>query len=177
MMEISRMRSRLFGPIFIAATMAGAGAAHAAGAELVGAFDRAVVDTVGGARLERVRFGIVAVSIPIHFAASQTTFTPAGEQALQELVEAAKRMSALTLVGHAAPRGRTHEDNMNLSRRRVIAVRDKLVENDVRAEITIAWRGDLEPFDVSALPDSGQLSQDEIWRLDDRVEWVPMRSR
>jgi outer membrane protein OmpA-like peptidoglycan-associated protein len=115
---------------------------------------------------------IVPVPIPIQFAANLTAFTPLGERALQELVEAAKQIPALTLVGHVAPRGRTREDNMDLSRRRVIAVRDKLVENGVKAEIAIAWKGDTEPFDVSALPDGGQLSQDEIWQLDDRVEWV-----
>jgi outer membrane protein OmpA-like peptidoglycan-associated protein len=115
---------------------------------------------------------VLPVPVPIQFVANRTVFTPSGERALQELIEAAKRMPALTLIGHVAPRGRTHEENMDLSRRRVIAVRDKLVESGVRAEITIAWKGDMEPFDVRALPDAGQLSQDEIWQLDDRIELV-----
>lgn len=115
---------------------------------------------------------VAPVPVPIQFVANLTAFMPSGERALQALVDAAKQMPALTLVGHVAPRGRTREDNMDLSRRRVIAVRDKLVENGVKAEIAVAWKGDMEPFDVSALPDAGQLSQDEIWQLDDRVEWV-----
>jgi hypothetical protein len=118
------------------------------------------------------------VPVPIQFVANRTAFTPSGGRALQELIEAAKRMPALTLVGHVAERGRTHKENMDLSRRRVIAVRDKLVGSGVRAEITIAWKGDTEPFDVSALPGAGQLSQDEIWRLDDRIEWAgPVQSQ
>jgi outer membrane protein OmpA-like peptidoglycan-associated protein len=121
--------------------------------------------TCGGA-------AVVPVPVPIEFVANRTDFTPSGERALQELIEAAKRMPALTLVSHVAPRGRSHEENMDLSRRRVIAVRDNLLENGVRAEITIAWKGDMEPFDLTALPNAGQLSQDEIWQLDDRVEWV-----
>jgi hypothetical protein len=36
----------------------------------------------------------------------------------------------------------------------------------------------MEPFDVSALPGASQLSQDEIWQLDDRVELVePVQPR
>jgi outer membrane protein OmpA-like peptidoglycan-associated protein len=113
---------------------------------------------------------VVPVLLPIQFVANLTEITPSGERALEELSEAAKQMPVLTLVGHVAPRGRTQKENMELSLRRVIAVRDKLVENGVRAEITIAWKGDMEPFDVSALPVA--LSLDEIWQLEDRVEWA-----
>jgi outer membrane protein OmpA-like peptidoglycan-associated protein len=38
-----------------------------------------------------------------------------------------------------------------LSRRRVIAVRDALVKGGMTARITIQWKGDQEPFDVSVL--------------------------
>jgi outer membrane protein OmpA-like peptidoglycan-associated protein len=121
--------------------------------------------TCGGA-------SVVPVPVPIQFIADRTAFTPSGERALQELIEAARQMPAMTLVGHVAPRGRTREENMDLSRRRVIAVHDRLVESGVKAEITIAWKGDIEPFDVSTLPNASKLSQDEIWQLDDRIEWV-----
>jgi outer membrane protein OmpA-like peptidoglycan-associated protein len=163
-MTISGMRSGLFAGSFIAAAiiMAGASATHAAGASPVGVFRVPIVP----------HSSVIILPIPINFVANQTTFTPSGEEAMQELIEFAKQMLALKLVGHTAPRGGTYEDNMDLSRRRVIAVRDKLVESGVTAEITIAWKGDTEPFDVSALPYAGQLSQDEIWKLDDRVELV-----
>jgi hypothetical protein len=165
-MTISGMRSGLFAGSFIAAAiiMAGASVTHAANASLVGIF--------------RVPRGPIMLPIPINFVANQSTFTPSGEEAMQELIEFAKQMLALKLVGHTAPRGGTYEDNMDLSRRRVIAVRDKLVESGVTAEITIAWKGDTEPFDVSLLPYAYQWSQDEIWQLDDRVELVePVQPR
>jgi outer membrane protein OmpA-like peptidoglycan-associated protein len=112
----------------------------------------------------------VAVPLPINFVANDTRLTAAGELALEELAEAAAQMPEMTLVGHAAPRGGSHEDNMELSRRRVIAVRNKLVEKGVKARITIEWKGDSEPFDVSVLP-GDTLSRDDILQLDDRVEW------
>jgi len=47
---------------------------------------------------------------------------------------------------------------MELSWRRVIAVGDRLVENGVKAQVTIEWKGDLEPFNASVLPTRVQLS-------------------
>jgi outer membrane protein OmpA-like peptidoglycan-associated protein len=111
------------------------------------------------------------VPIPINFVANEIRPTLLGEQALEEMAEAAAQVPEMTLVGHAAQRGGTHEDNMELSRRRVIFVRDKLVEKGVKARITIEWKGDTEPFDVSVLPDPDTLTQDDILQLNDRVVW------
>jgi outer membrane protein OmpA-like peptidoglycan-associated protein len=124
MMIISKMRSGLYaGPVFIAVAIAiaGAGAVHAAGADLVRTFEKAVAgapDTADTAGLLRVKVNPIFVPIPIQFVANQTALTPTGEHAMQELIEAAKQATTMTLVGHAAPRG-THEDNVDLSRRRV----------------------------------------------------------
>jgi outer membrane protein OmpA-like peptidoglycan-associated protein len=61
---------------------------------------------------------------------------------------------------------------MDLSRRRVEAVRTELLRQGVHADIRIEWKGANQPFNVSALPNASSLSQEEIWQLDRRVEWM-----
>jgi outer membrane protein OmpA-like peptidoglycan-associated protein len=116
---------------------------------------------------------VVAVPMPINFVYNQATFTPAGEDAVKELIEAAQQQQITTmkLVGHTDPRG-APEYNMKLSRERVLAVRDRLVQAGVKAQITVKGVGADEPFDVSVLPDGDKLSQEEIWQLDRRVVWL-----
>jgi outer membrane protein OmpA-like peptidoglycan-associated protein len=124
--------------------------------------------------LVRVRNAeVVAVPIPINFVYNEATFTPAGEEAMKELIEAAKasEVKTMKLVGHTDPRG-SAEYNNNLSRDRVMAVRDRLMKAGVKAQIAVRGVGFSEPFDVSALPDGDKLSQEEIWQLDRRVEWL-----
>jgi outer membrane protein OmpA-like peptidoglycan-associated protein len=113
---------------------------------------------------------VVAVPLPINFYTNETRFTPLGEQALQELAQVAKseRVRTMKLVGHADSRG-TAEHNMDLSRRRVEAVRYALQQQGVTAQIAIAWRGAQQPFNIRVLP--YRPSQEEIWQLDRRVEW------
>jgi outer membrane protein OmpA-like peptidoglycan-associated protein len=114
---------------------------------------------------------VVNVPIPINFYTNEARFTPTGEAAVRELVEAirAQQVQTMKLIGHADPRG-TPQYNLDLSRRRVEAVRDKLVQEGVRADIRIEWKGAQQPFDVNVLP--YRPSQEEIWQLDRRVEWV-----
>jgi outer membrane protein OmpA-like peptidoglycan-associated protein len=114
---------------------------------------------------------VVSVPIPINFYTDETTFTPTGERALQELAEAVQeqQVRTLKLVGHADPRG-TPQYNMDLSRRRVEAVRDELRRRGIRADIMIDWKGAQQPFDVTVLP--YKPSPEEIWQLDRRVEWA-----
>src|SRR5262249_8655994 len=122
--------------------------------------------------LLRVRgAAVVSVPVPINFEYNQTTFTPRGVEAMKELIEAAKDVPVMTLVGHADPQG-SHAYNMELSKGRVMAVRDELVRQGVKAQITVLWKGDTVPFDVTLLPDADKLSQDDIYQLDRRVEWV-----
>jgi outer membrane protein OmpA-like peptidoglycan-associated protein len=114
---------------------------------------------------------VVCVPIPINFYTNETRFTPTGEKALQELAEAVQeqQVRTLRLVGHADPRG-TPQYNMDLSRRRVEAVRDELRRLGIRADIMIDWKGAQQPFDVTVLP--YKPSPEEIWQLDRRVEWT-----
>jgi outer membrane protein OmpA-like peptidoglycan-associated protein len=114
---------------------------------------------------------VVNVPIPINFYTNETRFTPTGEKAMQELAKAAAQVRRMKLIGHADPRG-TGEYNMDLSRRRVEAVRDELLRNGVTAEIWIDWKGAQQPFDTSVLPNADRLSKEEIWQLDRRVEWA-----
>jgi outer membrane protein OmpA-like peptidoglycan-associated protein len=113
---------------------------------------------------------VVSVPIPINFYTNETRFTPTGDRALQELAEAVQeqQVRTLRLVGHADPRG-TPQYNMDLSRRRVEAVRDELRRRGIGADVMIDWKGAQQPFDVGVLP--YKPSQEEIWQLDRRVEW------
>jgi outer membrane protein OmpA-like peptidoglycan-associated protein len=114
----------------------------------------------------------VPVPIPINFVTDQAALTQLGQQAMQEMIDAAKQASTtIKLVGHADPRG-SHDHNWWLSKARVEAVRNILVQNGVTANIEIAWKGDQEPFDTSALPDADQLSSDDKYQLDRRVVWI-----
>ncbi len=115
----------------------------------------------------------VKVPIPIQFNYNEATFTAFGEQSMQELAEVALKdqPKAMRLIGHADPRG-SDPYNMDLSRRRVMAVRDELVRKGVKADIRVEWKGAREPFDCSVLPTGCNLSDDDKWQLDRRVEWV-----
>jgi outer membrane protein OmpA-like peptidoglycan-associated protein len=112
----------------------------------------------------------VPIPIPINFYTNETRFTSTGEKAMQELATAVleQRVRTMKLIGHADPRG-TAQHNMDLSRRRVEAVRDELLRRGVRAEIRIEWKGKEQPFDISVLP--YRPAQEEEWQLDRRVEW------
>ncbi len=114
---------------------------------------------------------VVSVPVPVNFYTDETRFTPTGEKAMQELAEAVKTVGTMKLIGHADPRG-TAEHNMDLSRRRVEAVRAELLRQGIRAEIRIDWKGASQPFNVGVLPNADRLSPEEIWQLDRRVEWV-----
>jgi OmpA-OmpF porin, OOP family len=91
--------------------------------------------------------------IPINFYTSETRFTPLGEKALQELAKVveAEHVRTMKLVWHADQRGDA-QSNMELSRRRVEAVRDALLQQGITAQIVIDWKGALQPFDINALP-------------------------
>jgi outer membrane protein OmpA-like peptidoglycan-associated protein len=114
---------------------------------------------------------VVSVPVPVNFYTNETRLTPTGEKAMQELAEAAKTVRSMKLIGHADPRG-SAEYNIDLSRRRVEAVRTELLRQGVNADIKIEWKGAAQPFNVSVLPNADILSQEEIWQLDRRVEWV-----
>jgi outer membrane protein OmpA-like peptidoglycan-associated protein len=113
----------------------------------------------------------VAVPLPINFFYDETRFTPVGEKAMEELLEAVKQQNieTMVLVGHTDPRG-NHNYNVELSKRRAAAVRDYLLSHGVSARIDVDGKGPDNPFDVSLLGRS--VAKEEEWALDRRVEWV-----
>ena len=126
--------------------------------------------TVGGSLSEAVRgFAIEAVPVPIQFETDSVTFTPVGEQAARELLEAIRDQNPaeITIVGHTDERG-GDDYNLRLSGQRAKAVADYLRRNGVTARIAAVARGEAEPVQLSG----GQnLSQEDIWALNRRVVW------
>jgi outer membrane protein OmpA-like peptidoglycan-associated protein len=127
--------------------------------------------TLGGIYSRSVR-GITpqAVPIPITFEYAKTTFTSIGEQAVRELADALKeqRPARITLVGHTDIRG-SDENNMKLSAARAEAVAAYLKEAGVGTAIETKGVGSTEPV---KLLDSAGLSQDDIYALNRRVEFI-----
>jgi outer membrane protein OmpA-like peptidoglycan-associated protein len=127
--------------------------------------------TLGGIYSRSVR-GIVAqaVPVPITFEYAKATFTPIGEQAVRELADALKeqRPARIRLVGHTDVRG-SGETNMKLSAARAEAVATYLKEAGITTAIETAGVGSSEPL---KLLDSAGLSQEDIYALNRRVEFI-----
>lgn len=127
--------------------------------------------TLGGVFSRSVR-GITpqAVPIPITFDYAKTSFTPVGKQAAEELVTALKeqRPDRIKLVGHTDVRG-SAETNLKLSAARSEAVAAYLKEAGVSTTIETSGVGSNEPL---AIPDSSGLSQEDIYALNRRVEFI-----
>jgi outer membrane protein OmpA-like peptidoglycan-associated protein len=127
--------------------------------------------TLGGIYSRSVR-GIApqTVPVPITFEYAKTTFTPIGEQAVRELADALKeqRPARIRLVGHTDVRG-SDETNMKLSAARAEAVAAYLKEAGIATMIETAGVGSSEPI---KLLDSAGLSQDDIYALNRRVEFI-----
>jgi outer membrane protein OmpA-like peptidoglycan-associated protein len=127
--------------------------------------------TLGGVYSRSIR-GITpqSVQVPITFEYAKTTFTPIGQQAAGELAEALKeqRPAHIILVGHTDIRG-NDETNLKLSAARAEAVAAYLKEAGVSTTIETKGVGSSEPF---KLVDSTGLSQDDIYALNRRVEFI-----
>jgi outer membrane protein OmpA-like peptidoglycan-associated protein len=127
--------------------------------------------TLGGIFSRSVR-GITpqTVPIPITFEYAKATFTPVGKLATEELATALKeqRPVRIRLVGHTDVRGSV-ETNLKLSAARSEAVAAYLKDAGVEATIETSGVGANEPL---AIPDSSGLSQEDIYALNRRVEFV-----
>ena len=126
--------------------------------------------SVGGSFSKDIRgFRPKVVPLPIQFETASAKLSAVGESAAAELLAALRQQQPprLTLVGHADERG-GEAYNLDLSERRVKAVRAFLMEQGITAEITAIGRGKSEPLQSPSL--SG-LSREEKWALDRRVEW------
>jgi outer membrane protein OmpA-like peptidoglycan-associated protein len=108
--------------------------------------------------------------VPITFEYAKTTFTPIGEQAARELAQALKEQQAprIRLVGHTDVRG-SDETNLKLSSARAEAVAAFLKEAGVSTIVETKGVGSAEPL---KLVDSSGLSQDDIYALNRRVEFI-----
>ncbi|PWT89664.1 MAG: hypothetical protein C5B56_06705 [Proteobacteria bacterium] len=126
--------------------------------------------SMGGSFSENIRgFRPKVVPLPIQFETASAKLSAVGESAAAELLAALRQQqpAQLTLVGHADERG-GEAYNLDLSERRVKAVRAFLMEQGITAEITAIGKGKSEPLQSPSL--SG-LSREEKWALDRRVEW------
>jgi outer membrane protein OmpA-like peptidoglycan-associated protein len=126
--------------------------------------------SIGGTMSLSIRgFRPTAVPIPVGFETASAKFTPIGEQAAKELVEAIRQQGPkeVTLVGHTDERG-ADSYNMTLSGERVRALADYLRRNGVSAKVETIAKGKSAPLELS---DTTGLSQDDIWALNRRVEW------
>lgn len=126
--------------------------------------------TVGGSMSENIRgFSVSAVPVPVQFETASARFTPVGEQAAKELLDAIKDQhpSEVTIVGHTDERGET-DYNMRLSDKRAKAVADYLKHNGITVKIITVAKGKSEPLQLS---NTDGLSRDDIWALNRRVVW------
>jgi len=123
----------------------------------------------GGIFLTKIRdFEPKSTPLPIEFEFDSATFTQKGKQAAQALLECASQenFAHIKLTGHTDMKG-DDAYNMNLSARRLAAVRDYLVQAGYTGQIELVPLGKREPFQPD---DPGQHSQAEIDQLNRRVE-------
>jgi outer membrane protein OmpA-like peptidoglycan-associated protein len=127
--------------------------------------------TIGGIFSRSVRgITLKAIPIPITFDYAKTSFTPIGKQAAEELATALKEQhpNRVKLVGHTDVRG-SAETNLKLSAARSEAVAAYLKEAGVTTTIETSGVGANDPL---AIPDSSGLSQEDIYALNRRVEFI-----
>jgi outer membrane protein OmpA-like peptidoglycan-associated protein len=126
--------------------------------------------TVGGSMSESIRgVAVSSVPVPVQFETASAKFTPVGEQAAKELLEAIRDQHPpeIIIVGHTDERG-GRDYNMRLSDQRAKAVATYLKENGVAAKIVTIAKGKSEPLQLSNVEG---LSQDDVWALNRRVVW------
>jgi outer membrane protein OmpA-like peptidoglycan-associated protein len=114
-------------------------------------------------------FEPTVVPLPIQFETASAVLSPIGQKAANELLDALRSQhpAQLTIVGHTDERG-GDEYNLRLSESRVKAVKKFLVDAGITAQITTIAKGKRDPLKVDGLSD---LSREEIWSLNRRVEW------
>ena len=112
--------------------------------------------------------GIKRVLIPVTFEFASAEFDEKGRRYAEEMAEFLIQQAPerIAISAHTDERGE-EAYNLALSRRRGEAVRDFLKERGFTGEITMIPKGESLPF---ALPDPENHSQEEIWRVNRRVE-------
>jgi outer membrane protein OmpA-like peptidoglycan-associated protein len=125
---------------------------------------------LGGLYSQSIR-GITphSIPIPITFVYGQATFTPVGDQAAHELLDALREQhpEKVILVGHTDPRG-TPAGNQRLSVDRAKALAKFLSDNGLDVAIEAVGKGETEPLVIA---DRSGLTEEDIFALNRRVEW------
>lgn len=121
----------------------------------------AVIGTPGASEPE-------LVPVPITFVTDAVEMTVDGIRAANLLAEylRLKRPTAITLSGHADARG-TDSYNLDLSRRRLMAIEHHLRERGFSGQLTLLPKGKSEPFGGV---DRERLGREAVWQADRRVE-------
>jgi OmpA-OmpF porin, OOP family len=121
----------------------------------------------GGVFLQGVKgFEPTRTAVPIEFEYNATAFTAKGKQAVAGMVECVTPFSRIHLTGHTDKVG-SDAFNMDLSARRLVAVKDSLARGGFKGIIEIEPKGKREPF---AVDDPSQYSEAEINQMNRRVE-------
>ena len=116
--------------------------------------------------------GIVpeAEVLPITFKTGTAEFDAEGRPYAEDLVEALLRQppERITISAHTDERG-SDAYNLELSRKRGEAVRRFLQARGVTRPIEVIAKGESQPLDLF---NPQHYGQEEVWRLNRRVEWV-----
>jgi outer membrane protein OmpA-like peptidoglycan-associated protein len=124
----------------------------------------------GGSFSEDIRgFKPKVVPLPIQFETASAALSAIGSKAAGDLLEALQHQAPqqVTIVGHTDERG-GDAYNLRLSEERVGAVKQYLQEHGIEAQITTVAKGKREPL---KLQDASDLTREELWALNRRVEW------
>lgn len=108
------------------------------------------------------------VALPIEFKYDSTEFTPKGEEAARELLSMLRQRNATaaTLIGHTDSRGRL-DHNIDLSRRRALAVATYLRHSGYDGTLNVEGRGPTEPM---KLDNPTQYTSEQTHQINRRVE-------
>jgi len=111
-----------------------------------------------------------AAVVPITFKTGEAVFDARGRRYAEDLAESLIRQAParITLSAHTDERG-PEDYNLALSRRRGEAVQRFLQARGVTQPIEVRAMGESQPLDLF-MPE--HYGQEEVWRLNRRVEWI-----
>ena len=115
-------------------------------------------------------FKVEAVAQPITFETGSAEFDALGRRYAEDLAETLVRQAPerITISAHTDERG-TEAYNHELSKRRGAAVRRFLQLRGVTRPIEVIAKGESQPLDLF---NPQHYGQEEVWRLNRRVEWI-----
>ena len=111
-----------------------------------------------------------AVPVPITFETGKAEFDAQGRRYAEDLAEFLIRQAPARIVlsAHTDERG-ADAYNLELSKRRGEAVRRFLRERGVGQPIEVVAKGESQPLELF---DPEHYGQEEVWRMNRRVEWI-----